>query len=267
VDVFTGRLFEAAYDGDTLHNVTSLNVGGVLTACAPLADRSGWIVAANQGISRLSREGEVTTLTDPEANRGGSIRMNDGACDSAGRFWVGSMAFDATPGVGSLYRYDDSGGTCTRVLSGLTISNGIGWSPDSSRLYHVDSGPATLTEYPYDTASGHIGAPHLLVQLSGGGEPDGLCVDSDGFIWLAVWGVGQVRRYSPKGELVCVVDVPANQPTSCALGGIDERQLFITSARHRQTDAQLAQQPETGKLFAVEVETAGLPIQPFGRPT
>ena len=266
VDVFTGRLFEAAYDGSQLTDTVEVAVDGVLTATGPLVDRSGWIVAANQGIALLSRGGAITWLAEPEAGKGGAVRMNDAACDPAGRFWAGSMAFDASPGAGSLYRYDVDA-ACSQVLTDLTISNGLGWSVDGRRMYHVDSGAATLTVYDYDLERGRLsGGTPLVVLDEGQGVPDGLCVDSQDHLWVAIWGAGAVHRYSPEGELVCVVDVAASQPSSCALGGADGRQLFITTARRDVSPDVLDQQPDAGRLFSVEVDVPGLPLHAFRGP-
>ena len=267
VDVFTGRLFEAEYDGSALVNVAERSVDGVLTAVAPLSDRSGWVIAANQGIALLSRTGEITPLAEPEAGSGGAVRMNDAACDPAGRFWAGSMAFDATLGAGSLYRYDLDG-TCSQVLREVTISNGIGWSRDGQRMYHVDSGVGTVTSYEYDVSSGSLsGGKAFLVFGTEHGVPDGLCMDSEDHLWVAIWGAGEVRRYSPDGRLVCLVEVAASQPSSCALGGADGRQLFITTARNGVDAEVLARQPDAGRLFCVEVDVPGVVLHPFRGPT
>jgi sugar lactone lactonase YvrE len=268
VDVFTGRLFEAEYDGSGLTHLVERSVDGVLTAVAPLPDRSGWVIAANHGIALLSRTGELTPLAEPEAGSGGLVRMNDAVCDPAGRFWAGSMAFDASPGAGSLYRYDLDG-SCSRVLREVTISNGIGWSRDGRRMYHVDSGGAgTVTAYDYDVADGSLSGGEPFVVLEGEpGVPDGLCMDSEDHLWLAIWGAGEVRRYSPDGRLVCVVEVAARQPSSCALGGADGRQLFITTARNGLDADVLAGQPDSGRLFCVEVDVPGVPVHPFRGPT
>jgi sugar lactone lactonase YvrE len=264
VDVLTGRLFEAEAEAeaDAVTEVRCLEVGAVVTALAPVADRSGWLVAVDQGLALLARDGGLTPLVELEGGKGGRVRMNDGACDPRGRFWVGSMAYDAAPGAGSLYRVDLDG-SWTKVLGDLTISNGIGWSPDGSRMYHVDSGAATITAYDFDLDKGEISAPTSLVVLSGGGVPDGLCVDREGYLWVAIWGAGEVHRYTPEGQQVCVVEVPASQPSSCALGGPYGRELFITTARHGAADADLARQQESGCLFAVTVDVPGQPIQPF----
>lgn len=264
VDVFTGRLFQSQYDGGELVTSSVVHIDGHLTAVAPLRDRErGWFVAANQGVGYLDRAGNHTVVAEPEAHQQGRVRTNDAACDPAGRFWVGSMAYDATPGAGSLYRVE--GEQYQRVWGDLTISNGLGWSPDGTRMYHVDSGTSTLRVSDFDVSKGTVTNPRPLVVLEpGDGVPDGLCVDQAGDLWVAIWGGSQVRRYSPQGELLATVGVAASQPSCCTLGGPDGRTLFITTARADLSDDALATQPDAGRLFAVEVDTPGLPIAAFG---
>jgi sugar lactone lactonase YvrE len=264
VDVFTGRLMQSTYDGEQLAPAAVLKVEGHLTAIAPLRDRDrGWFVAVNQGVGFLGRDGALSVVAEPEAVHEGRVRTNDAACDPAGRFWVGSMAYDVTPGAGSLYRVED--GRCERVWGDLTISNGLGWSPDGTRMYHVDSGAGTISVADYDVASGVPSNRRPLVVLEpDDGLPDGLCVDAAGDIWVAVWGGGQVRRYSSDGELRATVSVAAIQPSCCTLGGPDRRTLFITTAREGLTPEALATQPDAGRLFAVEVETPGLALAAYG---
>ena len=177
------------------------------------------------------------------------------------------MAFDASPGAGSLYRYDLDG-TCSQVLRDVTISNGLGWSGDGRRMYHVDSGAGTVTAYDYDVSRGLLsgGTPFVVLEDEPG-VPDGLCMDSEDHLWVAIWGAGEVRRYSPDGRLVCVVEVAASQPSSCALGGADGRQLFITTARNGVDAEVLARQPDAGRLFCVEVDVPGVALHAFRGPT
>jgi sugar lactone lactonase YvrE len=241
-------------------------VMGHLTAVAPLARHdAGWIVAANQGFAHLAEDGEVTVLAEPEAGKDGRLRMNDGACDPAGRFWAGSMAYEGDAGAGSLYRYDGEG-RCTPVLTNLTISNGLAWSADGNTMFHVDSGAGTVSAFDYDLSDASVANRRCLVRLEpDDGMPDGLCLDAEDCLWVAVWGGSQVRRYTPQGELTTVVGVSASQPSSCALGGPEARTLYITTARVGLPPDALAAQPDAGRLFCVEVGTAGPPAQPCRR--
>ncbi|MGA7836316.1 MAG: SMP-30/gluconolactonase/LRE family protein [Acidimicrobiales bacterium] len=266
VDVLTGRFFRATVDGPTIDIVAEYRVEGNITALAPYERRSdGWIVAMNQSVARLDESGSVTELARPEAHQEREVRTNDGAADPWGRFWIGSMAYNAAKGRGSLYCFHESFGTET-VFGDVTISNGLGWSPDERTLYYVDSGPGTISAFDIDDA-GEISRRRLLVQLNvEEGAPDGLCVDADGAIWVAIWGGYQVRRYSPEGELLARVAVATAQPSCCAIGGPNGRTLYITTAREDMPEEVLASEPDAGRLFCVDVGVKGRAIEPY-RPT
>jgi sugar lactone lactonase YvrE len=268
VDVFAGRLYCARPEGDRLILAETYDVPGHLTAVAPVQGTGhGWIVAANQGIAHLGEDGGFTWLTCPEERNGGRVRMNDAACDPQGRFWVGSMAYDEAPGAGTLYRYGLDGALAT-VLTGVTISNGIGWSPDGASMYYIDSGAATVSVYDFDAATGEIANGRALAVFDAAreGMPDGLCVDDEGCLWVAVWGGGQVRRYTPEGELVARVRVEATQPSCCAIGGWDGTKLYITTAREGLSEEILSREPDAGRVFCVDVGVGAPPSQPYGRP-
>jgi sugar lactone lactonase YvrE len=263
VDVPAGRLFGAEFrDGRLVTSVTH-QVPGYLTAVAPLDGlAAGWIIAAHEGFAHLAADGTLTVLAEPEARKDGRVRMNDGACDPAGRFWAGSMAYDATPGAGSLYRYDGDG-RCSQILAGVSISNGLGWSPDGTRMYYADSSTQAISVFDYDVASAAIANRRPLATVDpADGVPDGLCVDCEGHLWVAIWGAGQVRRYRPDGTQAAVVEVAARQPSSCALGGPQGRHLFITTARVGLPKETLATEPDTGRVFVTEVAVPGPPVQP-----
>jgi sugar lactone lactonase YvrE len=246
VNVDAGEFFRATADGPSLDIVMRYELGAYATAVAPMQDRSdGWIVALGQSIVALSETGDVTPLAEPEARNVGVVRMNDGSADPWGRFWIGSMAFDYEPGRASLYRYHESTGTET-VRSDVTISNGIGWSPDERRMYYVDSAPGTITCFDVD-AEGEISNPTLFAQfdVATEGSPDGLCVDSEGAIWVAVWGGYEVRRYAPTGEQIGRVQIDTAQPSCCAIGGANATTLYVTTAREHMTNEQLANESRT----------------------
>ena len=186
------------------------------------------LVALADRLALLELEdGSIRTLV--EVPHAGHMRMNDGACDAAGRFWVGSMALAETAGVAALYRYAD--GALARVLDGVTLSNGLGWSPDGSRMYYVDSLAFRIDVFDFDVVAGTIANRRPFVTVDrADGTPDGLAVDDEGGVWLALWGGRAVRRYSDDGSLDRVVDVPALNVTACGFGGDDRRSLFITTA-------------------------------------
>ena len=146
--------------------------------------------------------------------------MNDGACDPQGRFWAGTLADDHHPGGGALYRLDRNGRT-EQVLDGMTIPNGVGWSPDGQTMYLVDSGPRVVHAFGFDPERGSISAGRTLITVAEDvGSPDGMTVDAAGDLWVAIYGGGQVRRFSPDGVLIEVLTVPARQSTCCAFAGL-----------------------------------------------
>jgi sugar lactone lactonase YvrE len=264
VNVDAGEFYRATADGPTVDIVQRYELGAFATAVAPMQERrDGWIVARGQSIVALSEAGAITPLAEPEARNVGIVRMNDGSADPWGRFWIGSMAFDYEPGRASLYRYHQTTGSQT-ILSDVTISNGIGWSPDERTMYYVDSAPGTISTYDVDER-GEISSPRHFAQfdVATEGAPDGLCVDSEGALWVAVWGGYEVRRYAPTGELIGRVHIGTAQPSCCAIGGANGTTLYVTTAREHMTPEQLEREPDAGRLFCVDVGVAGLSINSY----
>jgi sugar lactone lactonase YvrE len=162
------------------------------------------------------------------------------------------MAHDESPGAGALYRLELDG-TCTTVLTGLTISNGIGWSPDGGTMYLSDSGTAHIDAFDFDAASGDLSRRRTIVRTTGLGiAGDGLTVDDGGNLWVAMWDGGAVRRYDPDGSLLATVPLPVDRPTSCAFGGPQSATLFVTTARQGLDAPALARQPDAGRVFRVD---------------
>ncbi len=184
-----------------------------------------------------------------------------GGRDSAGRFWAGTMsAGDPVVGSGSLYRLDGDG-TVTTMLGGLTISNGIGWSSDDRYLYFVDSPTRRIDRFDFDRDSGTISNRMPLVEIEVGvGSADGLAVDAEGCIWLAVWGSSQVRRYSPSGQWIGSLTLPVTCPSSCAFGGPNWETLFVTTARISLTPQEQEREVVAGGIFAADVGVSGVPV-------
>jgi sugar lactone lactonase YvrE len=175
------------------------------------------------------------------------------------------MAFDVAAGRGSFYRFE-SGGTVETLFTNVTVSNGVGWSPDARTMYYVDSGPGTIETMSVGD-NGALGErkPFLRFDPAQVLTPDGLCVDEEGCLWVAFWDGGEVRRFSPRGEQLARVVLPVSRPTCCALGGETGTTLFITSAWEGLSDQQLSLQPDAGRLFSVDVGVRGLPINTFAR--
>lgn len=250
VDILGRRFHRATLTADGgPDRVRTVALDRHVGAVAPVAG-GGHVLAAGQGFVFVDEAGSVRELAQPEAGNAG-VRMNDGACDPQGRFWAGTMAYDETPGAGTLYRLELDG-SCTTVLRGLTISNGIGWSPDGGTMYLNDSGAATVEAFDFDGAAGAIGGRRTLVRVDRPGVgPDGLTVDEEGDLWVGLYGGWAVDRYGPEGSLRGSVRIPVAQATSCAFGGRDRRTLFVTTGRERLDEAALERQPDAGRVFAV----------------
>jgi sugar lactone lactonase YvrE len=231
-------------------------------AVAPVAG-GGYVLAAGQGFLFVDEADSVRELAQPEAGRV-DVRMNDGACDPQGRFWAGTMAYDESPGAGTLYRLELDG-RCSTVLTGLTISNGIGWSPDEATMYLSDSGTGLVEAFDFDGATGAISGRRTLVHIDRPGmAPDGLTVDEQGDIWVGMYGGWAVHRYGPEGSLRATVPIPAAQATSCAFGGPDLRILFVTTGRERLERPALEEQPDAGRVFSVTgLGVRGAPCAPY----
>ena len=259
-----GQVYRAMVEGTRVTVVRRYELPGSPSAFAPLSDPDqGWIVAMDQSLVLMDREGSLREVAVPEAHHGRDVHTNDGAADPWGRFWIGSMGNAADDGLGSLYRYDAREGLTT-VMEGLTISNGIAWSPDRATMYHVDSGPGTIRAYDVDE-SGELSSPRVFAQfdVAREGTPDGICLDENGALWVAVWGGYEVRHYSPQAELLGRVRLDTAQPSSCALGGPDGTTLYITTAQEDMSAEQLAAQPHAGRLFCASVGVRGLPLASF----
>jgi len=224
----------------------------------------GLVIAVKSGFATLDPiTGTQILLREVEVDRADQ-RMNDGKCDPSGRFWAGTMGDDQpVHGSGTLYRLDHDW-SATPMVSGLTISNGLGWSPDGRTMYLVDTSPRCLFAFDYDSSSGHPSRQRVLLAFAeSDGHPDGLCIDDEGCIWVAMWGSGRVNRYSPTGSLIDHVQTPVTCPSSCAFGGADQGVLFITSSSLTLSPEEKSQQPDAGGVFAADVGQRGMPATPF----
>jgi len=261
VDVSAGRLHRGRPARAAIEYLGCFELGCPLGAIAPAQD-GGWIAAAGPGFARLGPDGAMTWVARPAAGQP-ELRMNDGACDPAGRFWAGTMAYAETPGAGTLYRLDPDG-TTTAMLTGTTISNGLGWSMDGSTLWFADSGDATVDAFDFDLQTGGISGRRTVVEFDPrDGVPDGLVVDAHDHVWVAVWNGGEVRRYSPDGDLVARVRLPVSRPTSCCFGGPELDTLFISTARKGLRDEVLRDEPDAGRMFSAQTGTRGVAQPPY----
>jgi sugar lactone lactonase YvrE len=229
---------------------------------------SGWLLASGSGFRALTPDGQVTDLLSVTGESGPPSRMCSGGCDRAGRFFAGMGGEQADPGAGALYRVDVDG-TVLAALTGPTVVTGIAWSPDDDVLYLADSGPGTVTASDYDPDLGVVGSPRLLLDFHGGGSgtPHGIATDRAGHLWVSLWGVGEVRRYSATGTPEAVVQVPATQVTGCAFAGAALDVLVVSTAAEGLSTREQVAQPDAGRLFTTRVpDVAGRPAPTYRGP-
>lgn len=223
----------------------------------------GWVAAVERGFVTFDDDWRPTSPVRPAPGQRDGTRFNDGRCDPAGRFWAGTLSYDETPGMGALYRLDVDG-VVTEMLPGVTNSNGLAWSSSGTDLYYVDTGKATIDRMAFDPGRGTIDERRTLVEFRPDeGLPDGLTIDSEGFLWVALWGGGCVRRYSPGGELDGEIGLPVRQVTSMAFGGPHLDELFITTAAQGLSTAERRDQPLAGSVFQHRPGVTGLPPVAF----
>ena len=249
VDVLPGLLHRQRWEHGALAEADTTVLPAPLGCVAP-ADDGGWIAVTGQGIRRESDGWQpAATLEDVATGR---VRPNDGACGPDGDLIVGTMAWDASPGQGALWRVGGDG-HARRLRGGCTIPNGIGWSPDGELMWWTDTAQGWIGAYRYADCDLVLPEPVRRVPVTDG-SPDGLCVDAEGHLWVALWGAGAVVRLTPEGREVQRVQIPTAQPTATCLGGAGLTTLFITSA---WTGLDRAADALAGAVFAVEVDVPG----------
>jgi len=252
VDMLAGDVLSLAADG----GIDRRHVGSVAAAIRPRR-QGGSVIGVERGFALEDADETLTHLGDLWADD--QVRMNEGGCDPDGRFYCGSMAYDQRPGGGALYRLDPDGSVST-LLENVTISNGLEWSPDGSRAYYNDTSTYRTDVFDYDGDSGLTGRRPFVDLSAEANLPDGLTVDEEGGVWVALYEGGAVRRYTPDGVLDEVIEVPAKKVTACTFGGPNLDELFITTSRE---GLEPGEDPLAGSLFRAEVGVAGLPIREF----
>lgn len=256
VDIDAGRVHEGRLDGDRV----------VVTGSHHRDRTVGAVVCSAAG--DLLVAGAQTLLTTPETRivpAGARRRLNDGACDPAGAFLIGTLALGDGPTGGETLVRMERDGSLTVLDDDLHLSNGLCWSPDGTLLYSVDSVPRVVWVRSYDAATGATGPRREWLRITDG-NPDGLCADADGHLWIAVWGAGEVRRYTPDARPAGVVTVPAPHTTSVAFVGAGLDRLLITTATTGLSPERLAAYPMSGRLFLADVGVTGLPVTPWAGP-
>jgi sugar lactone lactonase YvrE len=250
VDMLAGDVLALAADG----SVERRHVGSICAAVRPRR-QGGAVFGVERGFALEEPDGALTVLDELWTDE--SVRMNEGACDPDGRFYCGSMAYDKRPGAGALYRLDAD--RSVRVAIGdVTISNGLEWSPDGTLAYYNDTDTFRVDVFDYDRDAG-LKRRRPFAE-TGAARPDGLTVDAEGGVWVALSNGGAVRRYTPDGVLDAVVELPVTKVTACTFGGADLDELFITTSRE---GLEPGDEPPAGSLFRATVGIGGLPVREF----
>ena len=252
VDMLAGDVLHLAEDG----SISRVHVGTVAAALRPRRG-GGAVIGVERGFALQDADGTLRTL--PEVWTDPSVRMNDGACDPQGRFYCGSMSYQEQPRRGSLYRLDPDGSTSV-VFDGATISNGLDWSPDGATAYYVDSATHRVDAFDYDPVHGLTGR-RPLAAVSTTVSPDGLTVDAEGHVWVALYDGSAVHRYRPDGKLDGVVELPVTKVTACTFGGPQLDRLYITTTRKGLPEGE---QPAAGSVFWCRPGVLGKPALTFG---
>jgi len=250
--MLAGDVLSLHPDGD----ISRRHVGKIAAALRPRR-AGGAVIAVERGFVLEDSTGELHDLPDVWTDP--TVRMNDGACDPDGRFYCGSIAYDQARGRAELYRLD-ADGTVSLQLAGVTISNGLGWSPDGSIAYYIDTPTRRVDMFDYAADTGLTGRRPFAVIAEGAGDPDGLTVDAEGCVWVALYGGAAVHRYRLDGVLDGVVELPVAKVTACTFGGADLDQLFITTSREHLPEGV---QPTAGSVFTCKPGVVGLPVLPF----
>jgi sugar lactone lactonase YvrE len=258
VDIRAGHLhiFDPANGSDRF-----INTGESLGCAAPRL-RGGLVLGLDS--SFVSGDAGLKALVNPEPHLPGN-RFNDGKCDPAGRFLAGSMDNEEVEASGSLYSLSPDGSVKT-LLAGTRISNGLAWSPDYHTFYFIDTPTRTVMAYDYDLASGMIASPRPAISVPPKlGWPDGMTSDTLGMLWVALWGGAKLTRWDPHtGQLLEEIPLPAWNISSCAFGGPDLTDLYITSARKGMSTEQLEKYPFSGGLIRICTNIQGMPTFEFG---
>jgi sugar lactone lactonase YvrE len=254
VDIPAGEVHTGELRGSSIVARAAQQLDTTVSAVVPAPD-GRLLVAGHHSVYLVDRTGattEIARLVPDEQER----RLNDGKCDPAGRFLVGTQPLGSDVHE-YLYVIDPSRGLEV-VDDDLQLSNGLGWSPDGATMYSVDTTSGMLWERSYDGRTGSRGERRELLHVSDG-SPDGMCVDVDGNLWVAIWGAGEIRHFSPRGELLGVVSVPAPHTSCPTFAGADLDTMVISTAADGLSPDQLAEYPDSGALFVADVGVRGLP--------
>jgi sugar lactone lactonase YvrE len=277
-DIPTGVIYSSSPSNEKLWPIArTWKFDRPVSVVVPTAS-GGLVAAVGMDILEIQEEGTTSVLAhldrDPAV-----VRFNDGKCDPQGRLWVGTLSLNGQWGAGAaLYRLD-ADGTLTTMIEDVALSNGLGWSPEGRKFYYIDTPTLGIDVFDFHPDEGTItDRKRLVTFVKGEGRPDGLAVDNDGCLWVAMFLGAQVRRYSPTGSLLATVTMSAPQATSCCFGGRDGQDLFITSAAGllpewrlvgagftREFGERAVEAPGAGGVFVCRPGIGAPPATPFGR--
>jgi sugar lactone lactonase YvrE len=247
VDLLRGDVL--AFDPDGTEHRT--HISKVATVIRPR--RSGFVVGVERGVQFVDEDLQPTGDPLPVFDTDG-LRFNDGGCDPQGRLFIGSMAYDERDGAGTLYRLDPDG-TVTTILDRVTVSNGIQWSADGSRVFYNDTPTGRVAVFDFDADDGSLHNGRVFATIpDGAGHPDGMAIDSEDGIWVALWGGSAVHRYDGAGKLSEVIELPVSKVTCPTFGGPDRRTLYVTTAA---VDVSADDEPAAGAIFRVDPGVTG----------
>lgn len=233
--------------------------------CIALHANGGLIAALRTGFAHIELpSGKITMLNEPIKDRH-DVMFNDGKCDRQGRFWAGTKDVKEEQPLGSIYRLNQDN-QYSDIATGFTVSNGLAWSPDNKIMYICDSPTGHIYQYDFDAASGNISNQRIFAKVTADvGFPDGLTIDSEGYVWSAHWNGWRITRYKPDGIIDRIIEMPVPHVTSCSFGGLNCQTLYITTASRGLTAQELIKAPLAGYLFALETLTTGLPEPAYGK--
>ena len=259
VDIFRGLVHR--YNPDESKD-EAFQAGQFVSSVVPRR-RGGVVVTLQHGFYALKLKDKPSLITEVEGGLTHN-RFNDGKCDPSGRFWAGTMDLEEKRPLGALYVLEKGEGV-KKVLEKVTVSNGLGWSPDHRTMYYIDTPTKLVSAFDYSDSTGEIENRRTAVDMSDQpGYPDGLAVDAEGMLWVAHWGGWRVTRFDPQtGKALDHVEIAASQVTSCCFGGRRLDQLYVTSARAGIGPEEAAKGSPAGGLFRIDTGVRGLDTSVF----